>query len=80
MRTIRLLLASVAVLLLAAAPLGGCSRQSSPRGELSERQRDSILGTEPLPGASTVTRALDASDKAAAAAKQTDAQVDSMPH
>lgn len=43
--------------------------------QLTERQRDSILATEPLPGASVVGSALKASDAAAARA----AKMDSLP-
>ena len=42
---------------------------------LTERQRDSILAKEPIPGASVVGRALQASDRAAADA----AHADSLP-
>jgi hypothetical protein len=49
--------------------LTGCSRpadRTSARNELSERQRDSVLGASRLPGASGVRHALEASDSGAA--------------
>jgi hypothetical protein len=51
-----------------------CSK-SNDKKPLTERQRDSILAREPLPGASVVGRALEVSDTAAARA----ARIDSMP-
>jgi hypothetical protein len=62
---------------LAFALLAGCSHSGNTR-TLTERQRDSTLATEPLPGASTVSRALKASDRAASDAARMDAQVDSI--
>jgi hypothetical protein len=64
------LLAAFAVLLAFA----GCSKSETAHRELTERQRDSILGKSILPGASVVTRALSVSDQAAARAASMDAQ------
>ncbi len=61
--------------------LAGCSRQQpAEQKELTERQRDSILAKEPIPGAAGVGAALKASDNAADAAAKLNAQVDSLPH
>ena len=65
-----LLLAGFAVLLAFA----GCSKSETAHRELTERQRDSILGKSVLPGASVVTRALSVSDQATARASSMDAQ------
>ena len=60
------------VLLLALS----CARTTSQQTKkLTERQRDSILATEPLPGARVVGSALKASDAEAARA----AKMDSLP-
>jgi hypothetical protein len=58
----------------------GCGKNSSQasRTPLTERQRDSILATEPIPGASVVGRALNASDRAAARAANMNATTDSL--
>jgi hypothetical protein len=66
-----------AALLIAVFALGvaGCSQNSAPTRQLTERQRDSTLANAPIPGAPAVGYALKASDKAAAAAKQLDADV-----
>ena len=69
-------LASVATLLAFA----GCTKSETAHRELTERERDSILGKTNLPGAFVVTRALSASDKAAAQAAQTNADVDAQDH
>jgi len=61
-------------LLIALSTLS-CSKSNDRRAPLTERQRDSILAREPLPGASVVGRALEVSDTAAARA----ARIDSMP-
>jgi len=77
----RLALSIAAFLALALSLAAGCSRSGdSTHKELTQRQRDSILGTEPIPGAVGVTHALRASDKAAKAAGALNAQVDSLPH
>jgi len=56
--------------------LMSCARSSSQQTrQLTERQRDSILATEPLPGAKVVGSALKASDAAAVRA----AKMDSLP-
>src|SRR5262245_34764957 len=53
----------------------GCGvRQEKPHRELTERQRDSLIGESELPGAPVVKRALQTSDGAAERA----AQLDSM--
>jgi hypothetical protein len=59
--------------------LTGCDKKAEKKTELTERQRDSILATEPIPGASVVGSALKVSDKAAANAASTEAAVDSLP-
>lgn len=63
-------------LLTLVALLGACT---SGGGEatvdadtLTRRQKDSIISTFPIPGAAGVGRALDASDAAAARARQLD--------
>ena len=60
----------LAALLLA----GGCaSKAQAPKRELSERERDSLIGVSGLPGGIVVTRALSTSDwMAARAARQND--------
>lgn len=57
----------VALLVLAA----GCMKkaQEAPR-QLSERQRDSLIGVSQIPGGFVVTRALAASDSSAARANR----------
>ena len=72
---------SGALALLALAAVAGCSGSSdrSTRAPLTERQRDSVLARTSLPGASTVGRAMDASDDQARRAAATNAQVDSLP-
>ena len=68
---------SVALALVLTA---GCSaRKTEAPKELTERQRDSILARTPLPGASVVGRALDATDREAARATTVGAQTDSLP-
>lgn len=62
---------SLVLVLLAAC----ASPKAQPAKKLTERQRDSILATEPLPGASVVGGALKASDSEAARA----AKMDSLP-
>ena len=61
-------------LLMALALASGCG--SSPRRAaeppLTERQRDSVLARSGLPGATTVGRALEVSDDAAARAAALD--------
>lgn len=63
----------LAVLLLLALSCGRTTTQQTKH--LTERQRDSILATEPLPGANVVGSALKASDSEAARA----AKMDSLP-
>jgi hypothetical protein len=73
---IRLAPLALLVAACAIASFAGCAQKSAaPTKQLTERQRDSTLGTEPIPGAFVVTRALKAQDNAAAAAKKLDADV-----
>ena len=58
----------------------GCEKKVESKVELTERQRDSILALQPLPGASVVGSALKVSDKTAARASQVDSQIDSLSH
>jgi len=60
--------------------LAGCGKSNTQaKGpELTERQRDSILALQPLPGASVVGSALKASDREAGQAAATNAAVDSL--
>ena len=63
-------------LLLIALAAASCAKPANDHSPpLTERQRDSILATEPLPGASVVGRALAVSDSAARRA----ARMDSLP-
>jgi len=66
--------------LAVAVLLAGCGKSNTEaKGpELTQRQRDSILALQPLPGASTVGSALKASDRAAGQAAATNAAVDSL--
>ena len=68
----------LAVFVLAAfaalTAVAGCSRTETAHRELTQRQRDSILGKSILPGASVVTRALSVSDRATARSASLDAQ------
>lgn len=55
--------------------LTGCGRggeSGSPSDTLTQRQRDSIAGTLPIPGAGAIRKALDASDAAKARAERHD--------
>lgn len=70
-----------ALLVLALALLlAGCSQGTTAHRELTQRQRDSTLGKTFVPGAATVTRALEVSDQASKAASDMDAQVESASH
>lgn len=52
--------------LLAALALAGCSpSQTAQKTPLTEHQRDSVLATQPIPGAPAVGAALKVSEKAA---------------
>lgn len=74
-RLVRRMLALAALAAFAA----GCSQSATSHRELTERQRDSTLGRTNIPGASAVTRALAESDRAAKAAQQMNASVESDP-
>ena len=74
----RRVLAAAFVALLCAGC--GASSQRAARAPLTERQRDSLIAHENLPGASVVGRAMALSDREAAHAKATDASVDSLFH
>ena len=63
------------VVVLIALTLASCSKSEPARAPLTERQRDSVLAQEPIPGASVVGRALAVSDSAATRA----ARIDSLP-
>jgi len=61
------------VALLFALGLGGCADRNGGSGRvLSERQRDSVISRSNLPGAATVGRALQESDKASLRAASLD--------
>jgi hypothetical protein len=67
----------VAVLLSVLTLLAGCAKgERTAKAPLTEHQRDSVLATEPVPGASTVGRALDVSARASGDA----AAMDSVSH
>jgi len=67
----------VGALLLAA--VSGCAREATSRRELTQRQRDSTLGRSVIPGAGTVTRALNVSDEASRAAAARNAEIEEQP-
>jgi hypothetical protein len=70
---------TVVLVALAALALSGCAeRKAAETRTLTERERDSILATQRLPGAATVGRAMQAGDRAADAAARMNAQVDSL--
>jgi hypothetical protein len=74
-------LAVLVLLALGILLVAGCSGQgASSRRELTQRQRDSVLGASAIPGAFTVKRALSESDRATRQAASFDAQVDSLAH
>ena len=50
-----------------------------PKKQLTERQRDSLIGVSDLPGAAVVQRSLAVSDQAARRAARMDAAMDSLP-
>ena len=57
---------AVVALILLACALGACARpEPAARAPLTEHQRDSVLATEPIPGAGAVGGALRAADKEA---------------
>lgn len=70
----------IVLVVMAMVAMAGCAKSDTEarKPELTERQRDSILATQPIPGASVVGSALKASDKAAANAANTQAAVDSL--
>ncbi|HTO91656.1 MAG TPA: hypothetical protein VMJ70_11055 [Candidatus Sulfotelmatobacter sp.] len=72
------LCALVALAMFAMVVLG-CARHDTMTRELSERERDSLIGASKLVGAPVVARALQESDRAAASASQMNAEVDSLP-
>jgi len=57
---------------LLAALACGSGEQTETQPELTQRQRDSAIGASSLPGARGVTRALEASDSAAARSSRLD--------
>jgi hypothetical protein len=66
----------VGILVLLALSALSCGKADDSRSKsLTERQRDSILSKQDLPGAGVVGRALEVSDSAAARA----ARIDSLP-
>jgi len=67
----------VAGLIVAATvAVGGCGDRAARRQEavdtLTQRQRDSLLSTMPVPGAGAVGKALEAADRARERAQQHD--------
>lgn len=75
------LAAATAAFAAAVLLLSSCApAPATARRELTQRERDSTLGKSVLPGAGVVTRALQESDRAAAAAQQLDQQVESEGH
>lgn len=72
---------ALAAIAAALALTAGCFEQKpEASSQLTERQRDSILARQPLPGASVVGRALTASDRADARNGALNSAVDSLPH
>ena len=70
-----------AIVMLALSVMAGCApKKAETKAQLTEHQRDSVLATEPIPGAPAVGAALKMSDKAAADAQKMNAQVDSLTH
>ena len=66
----------IALVLALMALAAGCSGpEKSARAPLTEHQRDSVLATEPIPGAPAVGAALRTSDKAS----ERSAAMDSLP-
>jgi hypothetical protein len=68
------------VILVLLAMVGCAPKKAETQAALTEHQRDSVLATEPLPGATAVGAAMKTSDKAAADAAKMNSQVDSLPH
>jgi hypothetical protein len=65
--------AAIAVLLLVPAwACGRASQDEMPVDTLTQRQKDSIAGTLPLPGAGAIQKALEASDAARERAERHD--------
>ena len=55
--------------MVALSLVAGCApKAQAPKRELSERERDSLIGVSGLPGGTVVTRALATSDSMAARA------------
>jgi hypothetical protein len=54
------------VVLMVAACSGGGDKQAAKQPELTQRQKDSVIGASRLPGAQGVRRALQVADSAAA--------------
>jgi len=66
----------ILTLLLAMLAMAGCAKtQPTAKTPLTEHQRDSVLATEPIPGAPAVGAALKASDKASQDAAAMDSSV-----
>jgi hypothetical protein len=64
---------TTALAVAALALLAGCAKgERTAKAPLTEAQRDSVLATEPIPGAATVGRALDARQQAAGRAADMD--------
>ena len=72
--------AALLLVLAGCATRHGAGSSTVSRTGLAEHQRDSILGRSSLPGASTVGRALSATDEEARHAAGLNAAVDSLPH
>jgi hypothetical protein len=66
----------VAVLALLALAAGCSGHEKTAQAPLTEHQRDSVLATEPIPGAPAVGAALRVSDKASERA----AAMDTLPN
>ena len=69
----------IAVVVALDLVISGCSHHESSTKQLTERQRDSLIGASKLVGAPVVARALQESDHAAASVSNLNAQVDSLP-
>lgn len=75
-RLAKLATAPAAVAMLLALAYGCARPKPSAKAPLTEHQRDSVLATEPIPGAPAVGAALRASEKASEQA----AGMDSLTH